>query len=291
MANGINPAFKNVNKSRLLKDRAEVWPDFKVPYYKNSMASVLKVLSYNIHKGFSIGGSKFVLHEIRQMLRDTGVDLVFLQEVLGENQHHAQKIGAWPTVSQYEFLADSVWQDHRYGQNAIYDGGHHGNAILSRFPISGWENLNISTNKRENRGILHTTIPIPGSSLIHACCTHLDLTHRGRINQLRQLTQWLDKKIPSSAPLILAGDFNDWSKKASHILNEELGLVEVIETSHGRLLATFPALLPILSLDRIYVRGLKIVEAKILREKIWRKLSDHVPVQATLQIDTQLFDT
>lgn len=246
---------------------------------------LIKVLSYNIHKGFASGRRKFVLHEIREMLRDTGADLVFLQEVIGENHSHAQKISTWPPIPQYEFLADSVWSEYRYGQNSTYDGGHHGNVILSRFPILESENRDISTNRHERRGILHAVIELQKMrSVFHVSCTHLGLTQRGRSTQLTTLSSWLASKVPSDAPLILAGDFNDWLKTASRILARELNVTEVIEKAHGKLSGTFPARLPILSLDRIYVRGMQIVEARILREKVWRVLSDHVPVLATLEL-------
>ncbi len=243
----------------------------------------LKVLSYNIHKGFRTGGKRFVLQEMRELLRTTRVDLVFLQEVIGENTAHAKSIDDWPETSQYEYLADTVWNDHSYGRNAVHEDGHHGNAILSRFPIVSWENVDISTNRLERRGLLHTRIKID-DCIVHACCTHLNLTKRGRNSQLKQLCSWIGRKIPGDAPLILAGDFNDWTNKLSEPLEKELGLKEVIEVKHGRLHPTFPASLPVFNLDRIYVRGLDISESKILKGKTWRKLSDHIPVQATLRL-------
>lgn len=247
----------------------------------------LKVLSYNIHKGFQSLSRKLVLEEIRELLRKTKVDIVFLQEVIGTHEEHSRRIKKWPVMSQYEFLADQIWREHCYGQNSAYQGGHHGNAILSRFPLNDSRNIDISTNRIERRGLLYA-----GSSLgvrlpkIHLCCTHLNLTKRGRTKQIRHLCKWIGAHVPEDQPLIVAGDFNDWTKKASDPLYRNLGLVEVMESAHKRLRATFPAILPVLSLDRIYVRGMKVVEAHILKGKAWRKLSDHVPVLATLE--TQL---
>ena len=243
----------------------------------------VSVLSYNIHKGFTPGRRQLVLSEIRQLLRQTEVDLVFLQEVLGEHQSHSQTVENWPDVSQYEFLADQIWQDHSYGRNSVYEGGHHGNAILSRFPITHFLNIDISTNRLERRGLLQTEIKAKGRK-IYACCTHLDLTARGRRKQVAQLCSHLNQVVPDSAPLILAGDFNDWSKRISSPFEKQLDLVEVIESTHGRLKPTFPARLPMLSLDRIYVRGFKVIEAQTLKERVWRKLSDHIPVRAVLEL-------
>jgi len=245
--------------------------------------SVIKVLSYNIHKGVASGGRRWVLREIRALLQDMDLDLVFLQEIVGKYRSVLKKEPDH-SGSQFEYLADALWPEHRYGQNAAVGGGHHGNAILTRFPISSSENLNISTNRHEKRGILHTAIQSPHKNqTIHACCTHLGLTAAGRAAQLKKLITWLKTKIPANDPLILAGDFNDWLRKASVPLRTQLDVREVIESTHGRLKGTFPAILPILTLDRIYIRGFEIKEAKILRERVWRRLSDHIPVLAVLK--------
>ena len=128
---------------------------------------------------------------------------------------HARRIHNWPAQSQHEFLADSVWTDFAYSRDAIYDDGHHGNAILSRFPILRWDNQDISGHRFENRGLLHCEIEVPGwPQVLHCICVHLALTagHRGR--QLRQLQNRIEALVPRSAPLIIAGDFNDWTHQA-----------------------------------------------------------------------------
>ena len=42
------------------------------------------------------------------------------------------------------------------------------------------------------------------------------------------------------APLIIAGDFNDWRRKADRMLQDELASYEVFEAAHGRPARTFP---------------------------------------------------
>src|SRR5512135_39954 len=106
----------------------------------------LHVATYNIHKGLSMFNRRLVIHELRDKLRVLNADLVFLQEVMGTHRHHAGRQGDGPAEPQYEFLADAVWQDYAYGRNAIYDAGHHGNAILSRFPIVSWDNQDVSAH-------------------------------------------------------------------------------------------------------------------------------------------------
>jgi Metal-dependent hydrolase len=95
----------------------------------------LHVCTYNIHKGFSQFKARMMIHELRRRLHSLGPDIVFLQEVQGLHAGHAGRHLDWPEEGQHDFLADGVWPDTAYGGNAIYDHGHHGNAILSRFPI------------------------------------------------------------------------------------------------------------------------------------------------------------
>src|SRR4051812_7468381 len=97
--------------------------------------SGLRVISYNIHKGFSSGNLKFILKKMREALRFVQPDLIFLQEVLGHHEVHSRRIKDWPDQSQFEFLAHELWPHFAYGRNAVYTNGHHGNAILSKYPF------------------------------------------------------------------------------------------------------------------------------------------------------------
>src|SRR5687767_3184071 len=118
------------------------------------MANEFRVLSYNIHKGFSMD-RRLVLSAIKEAIQSTKAEIVFLQEVIGEHSKHAKRVSDWPEDSHFEFLADSIWEHFAYGKNAVYTEGHHGNAILSRRPITFWENIDISNNRLERRGLLH----------------------------------------------------------------------------------------------------------------------------------------
>ncbi|HYQ51944.1 MAG TPA: EEP domain-containing protein, partial [Pseudomonas sp.] len=49
----------------------------------------LNVMTINVHKGFTALNRRFILPELREAVRATGADLVFLQEVHGSHQQHA----------------------------------------------------------------------------------------------------------------------------------------------------------------------------------------------------------
>ncbi len=121
-----------------------------------------------------------------------------------------------------------------YGRNAVYDEGHHGNAILSRFPILGWENEDMSSHGYERRGLLHCELRPPGwPETLHCVCVHLGLWGRHRGVQIEKLRRRIERLVPPAAPLIVAGDFNDWRLRVTHQLAHPLNLHEVFELVTG----------------------------------------------------------
>lgn len=242
--------------------------------------STLKVATYNIHKGLSQFNRRVVLHELRERLRDLDADIIFLQEVQGERlfSRHAEGF----VQPQHEFLANGNWPHLAYGMNAVYDNGHHGNAIISRYPILRWDNQDISTNPFESRGLLHCEIAVPGAEhALHCVCVHFDLTKRGRGQQFNALVERIRRVVPADAPLVIAGDFNDWNNHGRRLLAKELQLHEAFEAKSGGLARSWPARLPLFRLDRIYVRGLHIQHSET---HPWRKVSDHAALSATVAL-------
>jgi len=248
------------------------------------MVRELRVATLNIHKGLSQFNRRMVIHELREGLRALQPDLVFLQEVLGLNERHALRFASWPHTPQYEFLAESGWQ-HAYGRNAVYDHGHHGNAILSRYPILSTSNEDVSDHRFERRGLLHCVVSVPGwRNNVHCVCVHLSLHERGRRKQLDAIGARLDEIAERGMPIIVAGDFNDWRQRASAILEGRLGMTEVSTAHHGRAARTFPSVLPLLKLDRIYVRGFEVLSSHVHRGAPWSLLSDHLALSAELRM-------
>jgi endonuclease/exonuclease/phosphatase family metal-dependent hydrolase len=247
----------------------------------------LQVATYNIHKGLSMFNRRLVIHELREQLRALGADIVFLQEVLGLNDRHAARHGDWPAEPQYEFLADTVWRDYAYGRNAVYDHGHHGNAILSRYPIHRWDNQDVSAHRFERRGLLHCEVLLPGwDRVLHCVCVHLALTARSRSRHLDRLRQRIERLVPPDAPLIVAGDFNDWHwrHRATHELAHPLNMQEAFELAMGLPARSFPAVLPVFRLDRIYVRGFRVDRVHVHHGPQWARISDHAVLTTTLEL-------
>lgn len=244
-----------------------------------------KVLTVNTHKGFTFFNRKFILHELRDAVRSVGADVVFLQEVQGSHEKHPSRYVNWPEAPHYEFLADSIWPEFAYGRNAVYPSGHHGNAVLSKFPIQHYENHDVSIKGPERRGLLHCVLRVPGPEVeVHAICVHLGLAEAHRKKQLELLCHLVDHKVPPDAPLLIAGDFNDWRRRAHRVLEKCAGLREVFVHAHGVAAKTFPARFPMLALDRIYVRSAKVHAPMVLPRRPWSHLSDHAPLAAEISV-------
>lgn len=173
----------------------------------------LNVLTINTHKGFTAFNRRFILPELRDAVRSVSADIVCLQEVMGAHEVHPLHIENWPDTTHYEFLADTMWSDYAYGRNAVYPEGHHGNAVLSRFPIEYYENRDISVGNGEKRGLLYCRIVPPRSGItIHVICVHLGLRADQRQAQLTMLAEWVNT-LPAGEPVVVAGDFNDWRQR------------------------------------------------------------------------------
>jgi endonuclease/exonuclease/phosphatase family metal-dependent hydrolase len=242
----------------------------------------LHITTYNIHKGFSQFNRQMMVHELRERLRYLNSDIIFLQEVQGLHLGHAENHDNWPSSPQHEFLAEDVWPASAYGQNMIYDHGHHGNAILSRFPILSSHNQDVTHLQFEKRGMLHCQIDLPNAPAVHCVCVHLSLFGYSRRRQMAALASYLDKIIDPAAPLIIAGDFNDWRNHAGDQLAASLGLREVFSNRQGMPVRSFPAALPMFRLDRVYVRGFEVLRTEVHHGQPWSKISDHAALSAHL---------
>src|SRR5690606_41546405 len=108
--------------------------------------SILRIVSYNIHKGRSAIGSRESLSQLRLGLYGLQPDLLFLQEVQGRNE--PQGI----LHAQHESLGAALDMQYCYGCNAIRPSTDHDNARLSSFDILHHENQDIPGHTLDQRG-------------------------------------------------------------------------------------------------------------------------------------------
>jgi endonuclease/exonuclease/phosphatase family metal-dependent hydrolase len=244
----------------------------------------LRVCTYNIHKGFCAANIRPILEELRHAIRMVDADLVFLQEVVGSRLYLEEGKGKVvnPTsiYPQFEYLADEVWPHHAYGRNAIYQKGDHGNAILSKNPFLDLDNIDITQWWFSQRGVLFGELKIG----IYVVCIHFGLFRGERRRQLKMLLELLEEKVSKHAPLIIAGDFNDWNGALHRELTTLYPFKEAYNETYHRLAKTFPARLPLFAMDRIYYRNLRLLDAEVLSGAPWDKLSDHRALTAIFNL-------
>jgi len=181
--------------------------------------SLLRVISYNIHKGRSLAG-RDSLGDLRLGLHGLRPDLMFLQEVQGRND----KYGALHL--QHESLAAALRMECAYGLNAMRSDSDHGNALLSRHKIVSFENQDISDHSLEQRGLLHGLIDVGGRE-VHCFVVHLGLFAGSRVRQIEFIAERINRLVPEHAPMLIAGDFNDWRDKLAPLFVQQLGVYEV----------------------------------------------------------------
>jgi endonuclease/exonuclease/phosphatase family metal-dependent hydrolase len=242
---------------------------------------VLRVATYNIHKGVQGVGPRrrLEIHNLAHAVEQLDADVVCLQEVRKVHHRGEEFFSRWPDMPQADFLAPEGYEVV-YRTNAYTRHGEHGNAMLSRWPVISHQHEDISDHRFEQRGLLHSEVHINGI-YIHVVVLHLGLISSSRLRQVAQILRFVAREIPDHEPLILAGDFNDWGDKVQTQL-ETFGLKTWEPGAHR----TFPSLLPLVQFDYVYARGLQPLAVHVPRGRIWRRMSDHLPVIAEFGMPT-----
>jgi endonuclease/exonuclease/phosphatase family metal-dependent hydrolase len=246
--------------------------------------NVLRVATYNIHKGVrGVGPNKRLeIHNLCLGIEALDADLVCLQEVRHYHRRDAARFDhthlGWPEVGQAEFLAPEGYAV-AYRTNATTRHGEHGNALLSRWPIGDVGHHDVSDHRFEQRGLLHVPVVWQGVE-VHAVVAHFGLMHASRVRQVERLAEYLAAEVPAGAPLLVAGDFNDWGEK----LDAPMQGIGLKRARHGpeRSQRTFPSRVPVFALDRVYTRGLRCLGSAVPRSVSWARMSDHLPLLVDL---------
>jgi len=237
--------------------------------------NILRVVTWNIHKGVQGLGPvrRLEIHNIGQAVEQLDADLVCLQEVRHMHRREEKHFSRWPELPQAEFLAPEGYVSV-YRTNAVTRHGEHGNALLSRWPVLSHQHEDMSDHRFEQRGLLHVKVQVMGQ-LVHVVVIHLGLVPASRVRQIEQLQRYIDREVPADAPVLVAGDFNDWGTG----LGQRMALAGFKEWREQPT-PTYPSRLPLNQLDHVYVRGLRPLGAMVPSGRIWRRMSDHLPLVA-----------
>ncbi len=241
--------------------------------------TTLRIATYNIHKGVQGLGPvrRLEIHNLGHAVEQLDADIVCLQEVRKLNRSEQKYFTRWPDVPQADYLAPEGYEAV-YQTNAITKHGEHGNALLSRWPVVWHKHEDMSDHRFEQRGLLHVHVQVHGQP-VHVIVLHLGLIPASRVRQMRQLVAYIAREVPADAPLVVAGDFNDWGSQCRHALNRVH--LHAFDKPDVR---TYPSRLPLVQLDYVYGRGLQPIGLEVPRGRIWWRMSDHLPLLADFKI-------
>lgn len=238
--------------------------------------------TYNIHRCVGTDG-RYSPSRVADVLEEIQADVVGLQEV--DCRLHIGR-----SRDQVSYLAERLnfysVSGARFAANC---GGRCANAVLSRWPILTSRVINLTVPGREPRTAIEAQIrlPIPqadtpGGSCLRVVVTHFGLRGRERRWQLETLLAQLGSNALTGSPLLLMGDLNEWR----HSGPITRGLCEALIC--GRSVASFPSRYPLLPLDRMCARSLKLtVEPRRHASRVARVASDHLPISATFSVSTK----
>jgi len=237
------------------------------PRNPRPLGGELSVATYNVHRWTGLNGrSRPEPARACQVIADLGADLIALQEVLRPSS------GADPLSD----LADALGLHVTFAATRSHRRGQIGNAILSSWPISGVNMLDLSFSRVERRAAIAAQLCGGGGDL-DVVATHLALAARTRRRQVESL---LEHPRLGERPTLLMGDMNSWRRcKATRKLDEELA-----SESGVRWPPSFPSTRPVLALDRVYARGLRILSVEAHASREARRASDHLPVVARVEL-------
>ena len=237
--------------------------------------NLLRVATYNIHKGVQGIGPRrrLEIHNLGHAVEQFDADIVCLQEVRKLHHREARHFLRWPEQAQADYLAPEGYEAV-YQTNALTRHGEHGNALLSRWPVHTHQHEDMSDHRFEQRGLLHVEVIVEGLP-VHVVVVHLGLIPASRIRQVAQLRRFIEREVPPKAPLLVAGDFNDWGNR-TQLAFAAAGL----RTHAGNRNPTYPSRLPLAQLDYVFARGLQPVGVHVPNGRIWWRMSDHLPLIA-----------
>lgn len=226
----------------------------------------LAIATYNIHAGIGVD-NQFQPTRIAQVLQELDADIIALQEV----EHHA--VGEKDLL---DYLAVETNSTPIAGPLLLRGTKDYGNALLTSLPVLSVNRIDLSLPKCEPRGALDVVLNWNGLR-VRVVATHLGLRYWERRAQVRRLLRLFDSSIAEIN--ILMGDINEWFFAA-----RTLRWLHNYFQQRTVAYATFPARLPVVALDRIWVTPTSfLAHTAVHSSSIARAASDHLPLKAIIE--------
>jgi endonuclease/exonuclease/phosphatase family metal-dependent hydrolase len=241
---------------------------------------LVRVMTWNIHKGIGGVDRRYMPERIIEGIGHYRPDVVFLQEVdEGARRSRFDR--------QVDLLGDALGLRHRcFAPNVRLrlGPGSYGNAILSRWPLYGARNIDLTVRLKKRRGALYARCRVRGGRQARTLALynlHLGLAGYERRQQLQRfLASHPFAQLHRRTPIVVGGDFNDFYGTLGPRLLEPAGFRRA-----GTVLHTYPAILPVRPLDGLYLRGDVVCRHCFSsRLDLTREASDHLPLVADVEL-------
>lgn len=220
----------------------------------------VRIATYNIQKCVGMDLRRRPERTL-QVLAGLGAEIAVLQEV-------DKRLPPRPAALPPFLLEETGWQAADLGGAGSL--GWHGNAVLFRGAVRLRDQGHISLPGLEPRGAVWALLET-SQGPVQVIGAHLGLTGRARREQMHALAS---AAAASDAPVVLAGDLNEWSRKP--VLEHIAPKLRFLPPK-----PSFPALKPLGALDRIaHCNRLRAVAHGVHGGRPAHLASDHLPVWA-----------
>lgn len=231
---------------------------------RDNLHGGFSVASYNIHRYVGIDGV-FDPERIARVIKELKAEIVGLQEI--DSSYYRKEKQAGP-------ILEKAGLDVVLGPTRRSSAGHFGNGLLTKYTVKDVRHIDLSVFGREPRGALDVDLLVKGET-IRVIVAHLGLGFRERRKQIRRLLDIFCSERDRME--IMLGDFNEWVP-----LGSPLGRVHNF-FGKSPTLRTFPSMMPVLPLDRIWMRPMDaLASVSTHNTPLSRKASDHLPVKAVV---------
>jgi endonuclease/exonuclease/phosphatase family metal-dependent hydrolase len=240
----------------------------------------LRVMTYNVHSCRGVD-ERLSPERIARIIEQSDVDVAALQELDIGRARSGQ-------IDQAHRIAELLGWNVHFSPAISRADEHYGDAILSRLPMelvrTGTLPGNTLRPHLEPRGALWVRVLVDNQP-VQILNTHLGLLRAERRQQVTALlsADWLGHE-QCQDPVVLCGDFNALPR-SSEFRRLASQLVDVQHGLNGRRKATFSSSFPLLAIDHIFVRGVRVVGVESPRSTLVRKASDHLPLVAEFSLD------
>ncbi|MDH3271564.1 MAG: endonuclease/exonuclease/phosphatase family protein [Gemmatimonadota bacterium] len=231
-------------------------------------AQTIRIAAYNIRHGRGMD-DRVDLERIAAVLETLDADVITLQEV----DDRTERTGG---VDQVSVLAERLGYRGVHGPHRPYQGGHYGNAVLSRLPIRSIHVFPIPPASGSALSVLEVEVELAEAGAVSVVSVHLAGSSRERLAQADAVTGHLRVR---EHPVVLAGDLNErpWGPVMDRLRSSWRVLAKSGDPT------TYPAETPDREIDFVLVRRSDFVDVlahHVLDEPL---ASDHRPIVAELR--------